>query len=96
MGLYYLTYIVGRAANFLSKRIRDRFWEKYALAYCRVRKKEIHLESNSIRFHGRCLLAVTPHSKVSIGKNVVINSGNHTVSPSLSKISVGGGDFIYR
>ena len=91
MGLYYLTYIVGRAANFLSKRIRNRFWEKYALAYCRVRKKEIHLESKSIRFHGRCLLAVTPHSIVSIGKNVVINSGNHTVSPSLSKISVGGG-----
>ena len=90
MGLYCFTYIVGRAANFLSKRIRNRFWEKYALAYCRV-KKMIHLEPQTVRFHGRCLLAVTPNSKVSIGKNVVINSGNHTVSPSLSKISVGGG-----
>lgn len=96
MGLYFFTYIVGRSANFLSKRIRDRFWEKYALAYCRVRNKMIHLDPQTVRFHGRCLLAVTPHSKVNIGKNVVINSGNHTVSPSLSKISVGGGYFIYR
>lgn len=90
MGLYYVTYIVGRAINFLSKQIRDKFWEQYDLAYCRVRKKEIHLEPKTVRFHGRCLLAVSPHSQVSIGKNVVINSGNHTVSPSLSKISVGG------
>lgn len=91
MGLYYVTYIVGRAANFLSKQICDWFWEQYALAYCRVRKKEIHLDSKSVRFHGRCLLAVAPRSQVSIGKNVVINSGNHTISPSVSKISVGGG-----
>lgn len=91
MGLYYITYIVGRAANYLSKQIGNWFWERYALAYCRERKNEIHLESKTVRFHGRCLLAVSPHSQVSIGKNVVINSGNHTVSPSLSKISVGGG-----
>lgn len=74
MGLYYLTYIVGRSANFLSKQICGRFWEKYALAYCRVRK-EIHLEPQTVRFHGRCLLAVTPHSIVNIGKNVVKSYG---------------------
>ena len=91
MGLYYISYIVGRAVSFLSKQIGDWFWERYALAYCRVRKNEIHLEPKSVKFHGRCLLSISPHSQVSIGENVVINSGNHTISPSLSKIIVDGG-----
>lgn len=86
-----ITYIIGRAYSFLTKRLSDYFWQHYLVSYCCARKEITVAEPETLRFSGKTLLAVSAGSSVRIGKDVVINSTHHTVSPTLSKISVGGG-----
>lgn len=90
--MYRLVYYIGRIYVFLGKRLSDRWWNSYLVAFCRKRNEIILSDWKSLRFNGKCLFAVAPGSKICIGKNVVINSSHHTVAPSLSKISVEGGE----
>lgn len=86
--MFRLLYLLGRAYTYLAKVCGDWFWQHYLLAYCRV-KKEIELDDpKALRFSGRCLLSVGEGSNVHFGKDVVVNSGNHTIDPSPSKIYV--------
>ena len=88
--LYRFIYIIGRGCIFLSKRLEDFFWYTYLKAYCKSRKEIKVSDISSLQFNGKTLIAVSSGSDVRIGKNVVINSSYHTVSPSVTKIDVGG------
>lgn len=94
--MYRIIYYIGRGWNFLSKRLSDKFWSGYLKAYCRKRPEIECSDYQSLQFSGKTLLAVAPGAKVRIGKNVVINSSHHTVNPTLTKINVSGGGFVYR
>lgn len=84
-------YYIGRAYCFLTKRLSDCFWRHYLVSYCCARKEITVANPKSLTFSGKTLLAVAPGSEVFFGKDVVINSSFHTISPSLTKIEVGGG-----
>ena len=92
--MYRFVYFIGRTIVFLFKRLSDSFWNKYLVSYCRYRKEVYLKDWKSLSFTGKSLIAISKGSKVYIGKNVVVNSGYHTVSPSSSKINVCGGELI--
>lgn len=64
------------------------------MSYCRV-KKEVSLEDwKSLKISGKCSFGVSPGSRAIIGRNVVINTGDATISPSPTKIFVTGGGIL--
>lgn len=88
--MYYFFYFVGRAYNLFSRAISGWFWRRFLYAYCIVRKEICLLDKHSPSFNGKTLLAVAPGGSVQFGRSVVINSGIHTIIPSLTKINVWG------
>ena len=87
-------YYIGRAYSYLSKRISDWFWHHYLVSYCCTRKEISVSNPKCIRFNGKTLLSVSSGSAITFGKGVVINSSYHTISPSLTKIYVGGANCL--
>lgn len=86
--MYRVVFLIGRFFTYLAKVCGDWFWQHYLLSYCRV-KEEIELaDPKTLRFSGKCLLSVGEGSRVHFGKDIVVNSGNHTIDPSPSKIFV--------
>lgn len=86
-----IMYFLGRAYSFLTKRLSDWFWQHYLMSYCCTKKEITVTDPKTLRFNGKTLLAVSIGSEVYFGKDVVINSSHHTISPSISKINVAGG-----
>lgn len=86
--MFSLIYYCGRGWSYITNRIRDLFWQKYLVAYCKKRKEFLLSDNNPPRFSGKTILAIAKGAQIKLGENVVINSSYHTISPSLTKISV--------
>ena len=83
-----------RLCNSVSYRVRNKLWNSILIAYC-LTKKEITLsDSKSLQFRGKTLLSIEEGADVHIGKDVIINSGEIAIAPTISKFYVEGGALL--
>lgn len=95
MKLYYLLYVACRIANHIFQQIHNSFWKYYLRSYCKSRSKIFELSSpNDLHFSGRCIIQASNTCKISIGKDVHINSGSITSALTPSRISVLGNSIL--
>lgn len=83
-----ITFRIVQIVLFIHKTTINKFWQWYNIQYC-LSNKVVFTDRNSVLLRGRSIWNISPHSRVFIGRDFIMNSGpNYGGGTILAKIRV--------